>query len=180
MTLKTHNSIQGFLVACPGFKNFCFLVSSVNVINIHELKLEHLWHEFRTSDVSKINIIWERSYKERLTLGPSAWGVVQSCLLSQKEKMHIFQPPLQHSPPSCLNPVWPMHSWEVFTLELTWFCGSFFLSPKLSLCGEPCYISLLSFNVWSLIEPILWAIFLSLRLMTIHPQSSDQFTQNPN
>ena len=41
MTLKTHNSIQGFLVACPGFKNFCLLVSSVNVINIHELKLEH-------------------------------------------------------------------------------------------------------------------------------------------
>ena len=41
MTLKPHNSIQGFLVACPGFKNFCFLVSSVNVINIHELKLEH-------------------------------------------------------------------------------------------------------------------------------------------
>lgn len=42
LTLKTHNLIQCFLVACPGFKNFCFLVSSVNVINIHELKLEHL------------------------------------------------------------------------------------------------------------------------------------------
>lgn len=41
MTLKTHNSVQWFLIACPGFKNFCFLVSSVNVINIHELKLEH-------------------------------------------------------------------------------------------------------------------------------------------
>lgn len=42
LTVKTHSSIQCFLVACPGFKNFCFLVSSVNVINIHELKLEHL------------------------------------------------------------------------------------------------------------------------------------------